>query len=215
MKNNYDNIAPLYDRLSRLVFGRAQVNVQLDLIHSIAADSRILIVGGGSGWILEALAKLHAEGLTITYVEISEKMLRMARDRNCANNKVVFVEQAIEDFEALQNSYDVIITSFLFDNFLRPKAEKVFGHLTRLLASEGLWLYADFYLDPNKKNGWKKGMLKLMYKFFGYLCQVEARNLIDMSPYFQRNRYQMLFSSLHYAGFIKGIVYKKSKTGPE
>jgi ubiquinone/menaquinone biosynthesis C-methylase UbiE len=215
MRNNYDNIAPLYDRLSRLVFGPAQVNAQLDLIHNIVADSRILIVGGGSGWILEALGKLHREGLTITYVEISKKMLRLAQDRNCANNKVVFVEQAIEDFEATQNSYDVIITSFLFDNFLQPKAEKVFDHLTKLLASEGLWLYADFYLDPNKKNGWKKGMLNLMYKFFGYLCQVEARNLIDMTLYFRRNRYQVLFSSLHYAGFIKGIVYKKSKTGPE
>ncbi|MEH6308443.1 class I SAM-dependent methyltransferase [Olivibacter sp. CPCC 100613] len=209
MRNNYDNIASLYDRLSRLVFGRAQVNVQLDLIHTIASNSRILIVGGGSGWILEALAKLYPQGLMITYVEISANMLRIARNRYYGNNKVVFVEQAIEDYVAAPNSYDVIITSFLFDNFLRSKAEKVFRHLTALLVNEGRWLYADFYLEPQKKNRWKKGMLHLMYKFFGYVCRVEAKKLIDMEPYFQENGYRVLFCSLRYFGFVKGIVYQK------
>lgn len=215
MRNNYDNIATLYDPLSRLVFGKAQVKVQLDLLPAIKANSRILIVGGGTGWILEALADLHYESLTITYIEISAKMLKIAKSRYCGQHKVRFIEQAIEEYTPTNESYDVVITCFLFDNFLRPKAEIVFHHLSTLLTAGGLWLYADFYLDTTRKNRWKKGLLYLMYKFFRYVCQVEASNLVDMTPYFQRDRYQVLFSSLRYAGFIKGIVYKKSKTGPE
>jgi hypothetical protein len=37
MINDYDIIAPVYDRLSRLVFGRAQVRAQEDLLRYVRA----------------------------------------------------------------------------------------------------------------------------------------------------------------------------------
>jgi spermidine synthase len=70
MAANFNNSAWFYDGLSRLVYGNALVEAQVYLLQFIRPNSKILIAGGGTGWILEELAKLHPEGLKIAYVEI-------------------------------------------------------------------------------------------------------------------------------------------------
>ncbi|MFC6100714.1 class I SAM-dependent methyltransferase [Olivibacter domesticus] len=210
MKNNYDNIANLYDFLSRLFFLKTQVKAQVEILKYIKANSTILIVGGGSGWILEELAKLHHEGLVIDYVEISEKMLNRSKKRDYKKNNVFFFRTAIEDFRSI-NSFDVIITAFLFDNFLEEKADKVFNLLNKQLRSAGNWLYTDFYVDPRKDSSWKRWLLAIMYKFFRYICDVEADKLVNMEKYFKNSGYTEIKHSSHYLGFIKGIVYRKNR----
>ena len=79
MSANYNNSAWFYDRLSRLVYGRALKNAQLFLLKFIPPDSKILIAGGGTGWILEEITRLHPEGLNITYVEIAPKMMALSK----------------------------------------------------------------------------------------------------------------------------------------
>lgn len=212
MKNNYDNIAGFYDFLSRLVFFKTQIKAQISVLKHIPPASKILIVGGGSGWILEELSTLYPSGLSITYVEISAKMLRQSSNRNYKDNEVVFVQAAIEDCEGLA-FFDVVITSFLFDNFLEEKAVKVFSLLNSHLHPSGRWLYTDFYVNPAKSGVWKKWLLTVMYKFFNYICDVEASTLVNMERYFEAERYQEITHSSYYFGFIKSIVYKKITKG--
>ncbi len=57
MAANYNNSAWFYDSLAGLVYGKALVKAQVYLLQYIPADSNILIVGGGTGWIL---MNLHA-----------------------------------------------------------------------------------------------------------------------------------------------------------
>jgi len=97
MRNNYDRIARYYDVLSRMVFFRAQLKAQIDQLHFIPANSSVLIVGGGTGWILEEIAKVHSSGLRITYVEISAKMLDLSRKRKVGANEVTFVHSPAEE----------------------------------------------------------------------------------------------------------------------
>jgi len=97
MRNNYDRIARYYDFLSRMVFFRAQLKAQIEQLHFIPANSSVLIVGGGTGWILEEIAKVHSSGLRITYVEISAKMLELSRKRNVRANQVTFVHSPAEE----------------------------------------------------------------------------------------------------------------------
>jgi len=209
MQNNYDNIATAYDFLSRLVFGKAQVNVQLDLLTHITPDSRILIVGGGSGWILEELTKLYPEGLSITYVEISLKMLNRSKKRHYGANKVNFIHGAIESYIE-KSLFDVVITSFLFDNFSEQRVLQVFDLLDKKLLASGLWLFADFSVDEESGKLWKKIILELMYKFFGLICNVEAKKLVNMEVYFNNFSYLAIANYTRYLGFIKGAVYKRN-----
>ena len=121
MLNNYDKIANQYDFLSKVVFLKSQVQAQVNQLKYIPEKSSILIVGGGTGWILEELAKVHPSGLDIVYVEISQKMIALSKTRDVGNNNVEFVHLGIEDFKT-DLLFDAILTPFLFDNFVKNRA---------------------------------------------------------------------------------------------
>ena len=207
MRNNYNKIAKYYDFISRLVFQKSIVNAQVALLKSVPEKSNILIVGGGTGWILEELAKVHQAGLVVTYVEISSAMIELARQRDYRQNKVYFIHQPVEEFIA-NEKFDVIITAFLFDNFLPDKIETVFAKLNALLKEKGLWLFADFTNNKGESLVWQKFLLKTMYLFFRLTCNIETQELIDMEPFFKQ-KHEKIFEAQFYSGFIKAIIYKK------
>jgi ubiquinone/menaquinone biosynthesis C-methylase UbiE len=205
LANNYDNAAWFYDALSRAVFGKAIINAQRYLLQHIPSNSNILIVGGGTGWVIDELTRLHASGLEITYVEISAKMMALSRKRNSGSNAVVFINSPIQDIQ-LREELDVVITPFLFDNFTQQTAQKVFSHLNAALKPGGLWLYADFELNGK---WWQKSLLKTMHTFFKILCGVEASQLPDIKGLFAEQHYKASYSKAFYGDFIRATVYTK------
>lgn len=207
MSTNYDNIAGVYDFLSRLIFGRHIVQAQVCLLKYVPPDSTILIVGGGTGWILERLAEEHPQGLQIDYVESSVQMIALSKKRGFKENTINFIHTPIEDF-TMDKQYDVIITPFLFDNFQIEKIELVFSKLDAMLKTNGLWLYADFLYDKSPNHLWQKLLLKMMYLFFRITSTVEARELVSMDKYFAPS-YSIEFEEFHYFKFIRSVVYRK------
>lgn len=206
MPTNYDSIASSYDFLSRLVFGHAQVDAQTDLLRFIPSGSRILIAGGGTGWILGSIAELHAEGLIIDYIESSEQMMALSKKRNCKGNKVNFIPISIE-YANLPKDYDVIITPFLFDNFKGYAIDMVFRKLEAALKPGGLFLYTDF-VPQNQALLWQKLLLVLMYLFFRLISSVDAAQMPDMGPYFASG-FNIVHETSRYAGFIRAVVYRR------
>ncbi|MBB6238449.1 ubiquinone/menaquinone biosynthesis C-methylase UbiE [Pedobacter sp. AK013] len=208
MNNNYDKIANHYDTLSRLVFFKSQVNAQINQLQYIQENSRVLIVGGGTGWILEELAKIYTRGLKIVYVEISAKMITLSQKRNYKDNHIEFMNVGIEDFKT-DVLFDVILTPFLFDNFVEQRAAKVFGQLNEYLKKGGVWFLVDFSLNKVNGNWWKWLLLRSMYAFFKLLSIVEANKLIDMAFYFFEANYLIVEERLYYGGFIKATIFRK------
>lgn len=206
MKNNYDNVARHYDWLSRLVFYRSQVKAQTRLLPYISAGKRVLIVGGGTGWILEEITRIHPDSLDITYVEISGKMISLSKQRDTGKNQVTFLHEGIEDFKA-GLPFDIVITPFLFDNFSFERASVVFAQLNALLVPGGRWLFTDF--AAGQARWWQRFLLKSMYVFFRLLCDVEATTLVNMQPFFYSAAYEQLFESYYYFRFIRSAVYEK------
>ncbi|GGI22369.1 class I SAM-dependent methyltransferase [Pedobacter mendelii] len=209
MANNYDKIANQYDTLSRLIYGKAQVNAQINQLKYIPENSVILIVGGGTGWILEEIAKVQPSGLKMVYVEISEKMIKLSKARNLQDNSVTFVNIAIEDFNS-NLKFDIIITPFLFDNFNSARVKTVFRKLHSLLKENGLWFLVDFSLSDKKGKLWKWLMLKSMYAFFNLLNIVEASKLVDIMPYFLAKEYKIFEERFYYNRFIRASILKKN-----
>jgi ubiquinone/menaquinone biosynthesis C-methylase UbiE len=207
--NNYDKTASFYDFLSRLVFFRSQVDAQIAQLKYIPAGSRILIVGGGTGWILEELTKIHNESLEISFVEISGKMLAKAKKRNVGMNKVAFVHSGIESFTT-KDPFDVVQTAFLFDNFSKPRIIQVFHQLNDLLKPGGLWLFSDFRYQEEKTTLWQAMILKIMYLFFRTISNVEAETLSDMMPYFHAKGYHLIAQEHYYQNFIQSNIFQKS-----
>jgi SAM-dependent methyltransferase len=203
----YDTIAPLYDRLSRLVFGQALVHAQAWLLAFIPAGSRVLIAGGGTGWILEELARVHAAGLVVDYVDNSAQMLLLAQQRSCGANKVHYRQMDILHFTAAA-PYDVVITPFLFDNFPAETAQVAFEKISSALKPHGLWLFSDFHLTAS--SGFvQRLLLKVMYTFFRLTCGIAANALPDMDHLFEPE-YMQLHTGWFYRKFIRSVVYKKT-----
>ncbi|WP_342645796.1 class I SAM-dependent methyltransferase [Mucilaginibacter sp. CSA2-8R] len=208
MSANYDNASWFYERLSKLVFGNAQVNAQEYFLKLIPTGSSILIIGGGTGQILESIAKLYPSELHITYVEISANMMALSRKRNTAENDVVYITQDIGSL-SLTQKFDVIITAFLFDNFSTQELHKIFPRIHQCLKPEGLWLNTDFQLTGPI---WQKAMLKTMYYFFRVLNAVKVTQLPDTTKTFINYRYELLGQKPFYRNFITANAYKKSRT---
>ena len=205
MPANYDNAAWFYDRLAAVFFGDALNGAQQSLLHHIPANAKILIVGGGTGKILEQLVLVHSSGLKITYIEISEKMTAIAQKRNSGNNKVEFIIAPAEEV-TLADNYDVIFTGFLFDNFKGETLVRLFNHLNNALKTGGIWLNADFQLTGK---WWQSVLLKSMLTFFRILCGVESKQLPDMDVVFKSAGYELVDKKAFYGGFIASKAYRK------
>jgi ubiquinone/menaquinone biosynthesis C-methylase UbiE len=205
MAANYDNSAWFYDRLSRVIYGKALVRAQVYLLQYIPAGSTMLIAGGGTGWILEEISKLHPSGLKITYVEISAKMMALSRKRSVSSNQVTYINEPVENMDG-QNSYDVLITPFLFDNFTEQTLQTVFTHLHKQLKTGGIWLNTDF--RPTGK-WWQSFLLRSMILFFRIICRIEAKKLPEIEKCFGQHQYKVIDQKSFFGEFILSTAYQK------
>ena len=206
MAAGYDNTIWFYERLSKLVFGQAQVRAQEHFLNLIEPGSNILIIGGGTGQILESISRLYPSGLHITYVEVSPGMMALSRKRNVAHNEVEFITDDIARITC-NRKFDVVITAFLFDNFSDEDLSAVFPLIDQWVKPGGLWLDTDFQLTGPL---WQKLMLKTMYLFFGLMKAVEVNKQPDTEGVFKHHKYSMLTLKEFYGRFMGARVYKKS-----
>ena len=206
MHANYDFVAGYYDRLARLVFGDAIFKAQLFLLRSIPAEARVLIVGGGTGWVLEELCRLHPRGLLITYIESSAEMMAKSKVRDAGENQLTFIHAPVQ-LAGLEGAFDVVLTPFLFDNFTDESLKPIFAKMDHHLIKGGLWLFADFQYEKDKLSS--KVLLRIMYLFFGIFCRIEASRLPDSAALFRHYHYRELSQETFYGGFIRAVVYQK------
>lgn len=210
MTTNYDKIATSYDLIRRVVLGNTIVKAQVCLLKYIPANSSVLIVGGGTGWIIEEITKIHDAGLMIDYVESSKKMIALSEKRNKGKNNINFIHQPVEAYTTT-TKYDIIITPFLFDNFTIDKIEIIFTKLNSFLKNDGSWLYADFVYDENKGRLWQRALLKIMYWFFHITCNIETQQLINMDQFFDP-LYNPVYQESYYHDFIQSVVYQRRRS---
>ena len=188
-----------------MVFGKAQTEAQLFLIKAIPAASTVLIAGGGTGWLLEEIAGIHPSGLTITYVDSSAAMIALARKRDIGGNKITFITAAIEEAVSDQ-TYDVVITPFLFDNLTDEAMHKTFSVIGQKHAPNGSWLYCDF---RRTDVWWQWLLLKMMYLFFRLFRSMEATTLPDAESDFLQYHYKISEQRLFMRGFIVSVIYQR------
>ncbi len=206
MAGNFNGIAWIYDSMAKLVFGKTIRLAQINMLQAIPPGSRILIVGGGTGWILEEISVVHGTGLRITYVDSSAKMISLAKKKYAANNRVKFVNESILTTN-LYDTYNVVITPFIFDVFSTHTARLVFERINLHVKDSSLWLYSDFNASTGISLG-QKVLLKIMYLFFRLCCGIEAKQLPDMDRYFLEHGYRLALEKNYMGNFITSRVYQ-------
>jgi len=206
MSANFNNAAWFYDSLAQLVYGKALIDAQRYLLRFVPPVADVLIVGGGTGWILEELARTRPEGLRITYIEVSAKMTALSKKRNTGDNQVIFINDAVENVK-LAGYFDVVITPFLFDNFTETTFQRVFDCIHSSLKPGGSWMNCDFRLTGK---WWQGVLLKSMFIFFRIACGIEASKLPEIEKRFRRYQYKEIARESFFGDFILAQVFGKT-----
>jgi trans-aconitate methyltransferase len=76
--NGFDSIAGIYDVLAKLVFGQSIQRAQTHFLPNARNCTSILVLGGGTGWLLRHIRQVNAAA-HIVYVDASSAMLHRAR----------------------------------------------------------------------------------------------------------------------------------------
>lgn len=196
--NNFNRVAFVYDALVKLVFGNSMVRAQTFLLNKIKDDATVLIIGGGTGWILKALKA----GCEVWYIDASSKMIEKARKQDVLC-KVHFITGTESDIP--HRTFDVIITNFYFDLFTTPKADAVIKKIKIVMKPDANWIVTDFIDEA----WWQRIMLNVMYFFFRVTCNIESKKLPGWIESFDQNGFNMIESKTFYAGFIKTVLWKR------
>ena len=204
MPNDFDRIATFYDRLAGLVFGKAIQRSQAYFLRKIMPGSQVLILGGGSGHILDALDQLGIQ-MQVVYIERSAKMLQLSRGRLLSRRlSVSFIHGTGADIPP--RKFDVVITAFFLDVFEEKGLSRVMKTIDGQLKFGGKWLQTDFV---NTSSLWQRALVKCMYLFFRVFTNLEGSKLINFSPLFAQLGFEKEASRYFFKNMIVTEVYTK------
>jgi len=201
VKNNFDRVAPIYDLLAKFVFAKKLENIQRQYLNEIPEGAKILIVGGGTGKLLEWLPA--EKSLTVTYLELSEKMLLKAKRRVLDDIYVTFQQG---DVLEVQGEYEVVIAHFFLDCFDEKLLIKVLNRLNGILKNDGKLFVADFKLNDKLKDKW---LSKLMHQFFRLVSNLSSKELKDLHKLTLENGFKQVSYKTLYDEQLYAAIYEK------
>jgi demethylmenaquinone methyltransferase/2-methoxy-6-polyprenyl-1,4-benzoquinol methylase len=134
----YDKISRVYDLLAE--HSEAPVRRIGLTILDVGKGERILEIGSGTGRCLAALTAAVGPGGAVHGIDLSEGMLRKARERLRREPPPGVLELACGDAAHLpyaSDTFDAIFTSFTLELFDTPEIPRVLSECRRVLRPDG------------------------------------------------------------------------------
>jgi ubiquinone/menaquinone biosynthesis C-methylase UbiE len=200
--NTYDALAPWYDWLAKIVFGSRITDSQLVHIPLIHDGANILILGGGTGWLLEKV--LLRSPRKVWYVEASSTMISLSKKKVPDNGYVVFVHGGLDSIPS-SVKFDAVIANFFLDQFKDEEVGSILKVIDSVLVENGLLLVTDFQDNAF----WKKAFLKMMYFFFNVTGAISNRTLPEWEKRIREQGFKPTAEAVYYSAFIKSVALKK------
>ncbi|OUJ72521.1 class I SAM-dependent methyltransferase [Hymenobacter crusticola] len=208
--SGFDRVAGFYDFLARLVFGRALRRAQQAALVGLPPGApKILIIGGGTGWVLGEVFRRCPQA-QVLYLEASTAMLRKSQQalRGTGARYLAQVEFRLgtEASLATHETFDAIVTFFFLDLFAPARLQAVMQQLNAARQPGGVWLLADFCQPPL---GWQRALLAVMYKFFRITTGISARQLPALHAELNKLGLRAQNRRTFYAGMIEATVFEE------
>jgi ubiquinone/menaquinone biosynthesis C-methylase UbiE len=210
---NFDAVAPWYRRLEAIAFGNDLQRCRVACLGEISSPRHALIVGEGNGRFLCELLRFHPS-LEVDCVDASERMLRLARARIhhellASAGRVRFLQRDIRSWSPEPRQYDLIVTHFFLDCFPTDQVAGIVTRLAGTAADNARWLLADFRVPSGTVARFRaRAWLTVMYRFFRYAAGIEARELIDPSPFLRRYGFVLERQRLSRGGLLKSELWR-------
>jgi tRNA (cmo5U34)-methyltransferase len=201
LARGFDRLAPIYDSLAGLVIGDGIRTSQLYFLNHLTQKQNLLILGGGTGWILPFIFEINPM-LHIDYIELSPKMLDKAKMNAQENQKIKFIEGT--ECSIPIGKYDCVITNFYLDLFSDEDLCTVIDQIKESLQPDTSWLVTDFISEKR----WQRVMLWVMYRFFSITTGLKTSSLPEWKSSLERAGGKLVETKKSSRGFIESTVFQ-------
>lgn len=206
--NNFDFLSNYYDFLTKIIFWNTLYQSQkshLELIHS---DDKILILGGGTGDILNHLNALQIP-LEIDYVEKSTGMMKKAKAKGDLDYlNVNFITADFLSLDLTADLYDLAITNFFLDVFSESNLQVVISKVNSTVKHAGKWIITDFRENYTL---WGRILIKVMYLFFRFTTNLEGNRLMNFEKHLNGQGFSKGKEKFFYHKLISSCIYEKHR----
>jgi SAM-dependent methyltransferase len=211
---NFNVIAPWYRTLETMAFGNDLQRARVACLDEIGSPRRALIVGEGNGRFLRELL-CRQPSIEVDCVDASERMLQIAQRRIAPHAcRVTFLRRDIGSWTPPVAEYDLIVTHFFLDCFPKDRLSEIVGKLSESATADANWLLSDF-CQPSR--GFSRlrtrAWLAVMYRFFRYVARIEARELVDPSPFLVAHGFVRQKRHLFRRGILKSELWRQQFLG--
>ncbi len=187
---NCDAIARWYRWLEYGAFGGALMRRRVAFLEDVADARRIFVVGDGDGRFLARLVEQNPSA-SIDYLDLSARMLELARNRVSGGN-VNFQQGNALNAPLPYAQFDLIVTNFFLDCFDAGDARLVIQRLAASAAPGARWLIAEFR-EPSSglRLVWSRAWLTLLYTFFRWTTGLQVRRLVDHRAFLEASGFRL------------------------
>lgn len=147
----------LYDLLIAFTTRGMEKKYRQNLINlaDIQPGHRVLDIGCGTGSFAVAAWKNTQPGGAVNGVDVSSKMLRLARKKNLkANSAVEFSEQGATSLPFQNETFDIVTMITVLHAIPTIRRRECFSEMIRVLRPTGHILIVDFAGDLKQRNHW-------------------------------------------------------------
>jgi ubiquinone/menaquinone biosynthesis C-methylase UbiE len=184
---NCDAIAPYYEVLEHLSFGRRLEQIRFAFLQETRASRRAIVCGGGDGRFLARLLRANPT-VQVDFVDLSAKMIELAERRvsgigPSARGRVRFHSVDIREFAPRAEGYDLIVSHFFLDCFSDAELAGVIGSLAHWAAPDVTWIVSDFRETQGPIGRiWTSGVTRGLYIAFRLTTGLRVTRLPKYVP---------------------------------
>ncbi|WP_339789978.1 class I SAM-dependent methyltransferase [uncultured Imperialibacter sp.] len=206
MANGFNLLAPVYDPLARLVFGKCIDRSQCHFFGGARNVKSTLVAGGGTGRFFEEYFRQHPDS-QLVFIEKSPGMIAKAQSRTTPLMNTRFVRA---DFltHSEADPYDLVLLPFFLDIFSHESVERIVKSVSQVSKPNTLLIVTDFV--EQEKRGWKSLLIGGMYLFFRLTCDIEAHRLPNWREAFARAGWNIKESATYCRGMIGTHLLERS-----
>ncbi|KLU64164.1 tRNA (cmo5U34)-methyltransferase [Desulfosporosinus acididurans] len=134
-------------------------SIAISLAETKTKNPQILDIGAGTGLLSSFILEKYPDAF-VTLIDLSEKMLDMAKERFVANQNITYI---IDDYTKIKfdRKYDVVISSLSIHHLSADEKKQLYQNIYSSLNQDGVFINADqvlgqtHFMESLYKNDWK------------------------------------------------------------
>ena len=198
MSDAYGYLAPIYQPLSRLVFGPDLLNANRAFLD-LGRGKRALIIGGGDGLAYRDWDRSFAG----EYWDTSIAMTKIGR-RNLGRSGI---EVNCGRWPG-KGEFDVVFLPFVLDTLPDPDITELIHQIQMSLNPGGLIIVSDFFPPGTLA---QKVLQQLMITCFRIITRHPRRDLPDLTFLFDPKTWRLVSEKTWRKGWIRAWVFRKTE----